>query len=106
MNGLWTSYRCLTIQDDNDLQYVVAYAKKYEPLIQFELMAFIREYKTTSDIPWEYLEKQLNDSLDIDNPEHAEYGLHAWGVSLQMDHHLYASLQMDEAAPQVAYMHA
>jgi len=66
VNGLWTFYRCLTIQDDNDLQYVVAYAKKYEPLIQFEVMAFIREYKTTSDITWEYLEKQLHDSLDIE----------------------------------------
>jgi len=22
------------------------------------------------------------------NPEHAEYGLHAWAVSLQMDHYL------------------
>jgi len=65
MNGLWTSYRCLTIQDDDDLQYVVAYAKNYEPLIQFELMAFIREYKTTSNIAWEYLEQQLNDSLNI-----------------------------------------
>jgi len=50
MNGLWTSYRCLTIQDDDDLQYVVAYAKKYEPLIQFEVMTFIHEFKTTSDI--------------------------------------------------------
>jgi len=40
------------------------------------------------------------------NPEHAEYGLHAWAVSLEMDHHLYASLQMDEAAPQLPHMHA
>jgi len=40
------------------------------------------------------------------NPEHADYGLHAGAVSLQMDHHLYASLQMDQGAAQVADMHA
>ncbi|QCD86979.1 hypothetical protein DEO72_LG3g1510 [Vigna unguiculata] len=55
------------IENDDDVKFVIGYAKKYEPHVQFEVMAFIREYiETSSDVIWEHMEKQLNDSLNIE----------------------------------------
>jgi len=47
---------------------VIAYAKKYEADVQFEIMAFIREYNNDAptNMIWEFMEKELNDSLNIE----------------------------------------
>jgi len=61
------SYRSVAIADDNDVQCVISYAKKYENLIQFEVMAFIREYnEVASDVIWKLLERELDESLNIE----------------------------------------
>jgi len=66
-NKLSTSYRSVAIEDENDVQCVISYAKKYETLIQFEVMAFIREYnEIASDVTWELLERELDESLNIE----------------------------------------
>ena len=66
-NELKISYRTVMIENDDDVKFVIGYAKKYEPHVQFEVMAFIREYiETSSDVIWEHMEKQLNDSLNIE----------------------------------------
>ncbi|XP_017432699.1 uncharacterized protein LOC108340008 [Vigna angularis] len=64
------SYRTVMIEDDDDVRFVIGYAKKYEPHVQLEVMAFIREYiETSADVIWEHLEKQLGDSLNIDKTQ-------------------------------------
>jgi len=62
-----TSYRAVAIEDDNDVQSVISYAKKYEALTQFEVMAFIHEYnEVASDVIWELLEREVDESLNIE----------------------------------------
>jgi len=66
-NELKICYRTVMIEDDEDVKFVIGYAKKYEPHVHFEVMAFIREYiEISSDVIWEHLDKQLNDSLNIE----------------------------------------
>ena len=62
-----TSYIAVAIEDDNDVQSVISYAKKYEALTQFEVMAFIHEYnEVASDVIWELLEREVDESLNIE----------------------------------------
>jgi len=68
MNEFKICYRSMRIEDDNDVRSVIAYAKKYEADVQFEIMAFIREYNNDAptNMIWELMEKELNDSLNIE----------------------------------------
>ncbi|WVZ02574.1 hypothetical protein V8G54_023380 [Vigna mungo] len=69
-NELKISYRTVMIEDDDDVKFVIGYAKKYEPHVQLEVMAFIREYiETSTDVIWDHLEKQLSDSLNIEKTQ-------------------------------------
>jgi len=61
------TYGSVAIEDDNDVQCVITYAKQYEILIQFEIMTFICEYnEVASDVIWELLERELDESLNIE----------------------------------------
>jgi len=67
INKQRTSYRAVAIEDDNDVQSVISYAKKYEALTQFEVMAFIHEYnEVASDVIWELLEREVDESLNTE----------------------------------------
>jgi len=70
MTDIRNSYRCVEIQDDNDVRVSLVLQKKYEPHARFELMAFIQQHydlreQITSNT-WKGMEKQLNDSLQIE----------------------------------------
>jgi len=70
MNEIRNSYRCVHTEDDDDVQCVVGFGKRYESHARFELMAFIQKhYDLGNQITfntWEDIEKQLNDSLRIE----------------------------------------
>ncbi|KAG2396516.1 uncharacterized protein HKW66_Vig0227910 [Vigna angularis] len=67
MNDFNISYRSMTIEYDYDVPTVIGYAKKYEAHVQFQIMAFIRESNhTLTNVVWELMEKQLDDSLNIE----------------------------------------
>ncbi|WVZ02577.1 hypothetical protein V8G54_023383 [Vigna mungo] len=67
MDDFNISYRSMTIEYDYDVSTVIAYAKRYEAHVQFEMMAFIREHNhTPTNMIWELMEEQLDDSLNID----------------------------------------
>jgi len=68
MTDIRNSYRCVAIEDDDDVCCVIGFVKRYEPHARFELMAFIQHYDLGEQITsntWEGMEKQLNDSLRI-----------------------------------------
>jgi len=61
MNDIRNSYRCVEIEDDDDVRCVIGFAKRYEPHARFELMAFMQQYydlgeQITSNT-WEGMEK-------------------------------------------------
>ncbi|KAG2396518.1 uncharacterized protein HKW66_Vig0227930 [Vigna angularis] len=67
MDDFNISYRSMIIEYDYDVPTVISYAKRYEAHVQFEIMAFIREYNhTPTNMIWELMEKQLDDSLNIE----------------------------------------
>jgi len=70
MTDIRNSYRCVEIEDGDDVCCVIGFAKRYEPHARFELMAFIQQnYDLGEQITsntWEGMEKQLNDSLRIE----------------------------------------
>jgi len=70
MTDIRNSYRCVEIEDDDDVCYVIGFAKRYEPHARFELMAFIQQHydlgeQITSNT-LEGMERQINDSLRIE----------------------------------------
>ena len=78
MTDIRNSYHCVEIKDDDNVRYVIGFAKRYEPHARFELMTFIQQHydlgeQITSNT-WEGMEKQLNDSLQIER----QYVLHCY----------------------------
>ncbi|KAK7348443.1 hypothetical protein VNO80_23001 [Phaseolus coccineus] len=67
MNEIRNSYRCVQIEDDDDVQCVIGFGKRYEPHARFELMTFIQQHydlgNQIASNAWEGIEKQLNNSL-------------------------------------------
>jgi len=70
MNEIRNSYQCVYIEDENNIQCVIGFGKRYEPHARFELMAFIQQHDNLGNQiisnTWKDIEKQLNNFLRIE----------------------------------------